>query len=78
MGPLLLLAALTLIPFVLMLALSLAAVAAGMILARALIHPARNHVLGGRTSTNIHQRPIGVPPRILDVEYEVKDNHEKG
>jgi hypothetical protein len=77
MGPLLLLAALTLIPFVLMLALSLAAVAAGMILAQTLISGARNHELRGRIPANIHQRSIGDSPQVLDAEYEVKDTHEK-
>ena len=76
-GPLLLLAALALIPFALLLALSFAALAAGFFMVRTLILPHRSQKLRGRPAPDIPQRSLNVSSQILEAEFEVKDAHEK-
>jgi hypothetical protein len=74
MVPVLVLAALALIPFALMLALGLAAVAVGLTALRILLPPAKppeREILKPRASSSLK------PGSVIDADYEVKDENEK-
>jgi hypothetical protein len=77
MGPLMVLAALALIPFALMLALSLAAFAAGFILLRAFFPSSKRSELGSHSFAVKKPHVIEARSQVLDAEYEVKETHEK-
>ncbi len=82
MGPFLILAALALIPFALVLAFSLGALAVGLLAVRTLLpgsaRPASGRVFQGPPKASSQRLDSSHHPvRVLDAEYEVKETHEK-
>lgn len=73
--PVLVLAALALIPFALMLALGLGAVAIGFSALRALLPPSEKR-LGSESLERPRRTPLK-PGSVIDADYEIKDENEK-
>ncbi len=74
MVPVLALAALALIPFALMLALGVAALAVGVSVLRAFLPSGR---VGGSPTLGKAKGGSLKPGSVIDVDYEVKDENEK-